>query len=43
MYVLAAVPLIVGTVACYALTRLYHARFHGGAIAQRDLAEAAPV
>jgi AAHS family 4-hydroxybenzoate transporter-like MFS transporter len=38
LYLFAAIPMVVGTLASYALMRLYHARFEGYAITQRDLA-----
>jgi AAHS family 4-hydroxybenzoate transporter-like MFS transporter len=43
LYLFAAIPLVIGTIACYALSRLYQTRFHGRAIAQRDLSDVAPV
>lgn len=43
LYAIAAIPLVIGTIASYALMRLYHTRFAGHGISQRDVAEAASV
>jgi AAHS family 4-hydroxybenzoate transporter-like MFS transporter len=39
LYVLAAIPFLIGTVACFILARLYHERFQGHGIGQRDTLE----
>jgi AAHS family 4-hydroxybenzoate transporter-like MFS transporter len=39
LYVLATIPFAVGAVACYALTRLYVARFKGYGLGQREALE----
>jgi AAHS family 4-hydroxybenzoate transporter-like MFS transporter len=41
LYVLAAIPFLVGTVACFILARLYRERFQGHGMAQRDHLESA--
>jgi AAHS family 4-hydroxybenzoate transporter-like MFS transporter len=37
LYALAAIPFAIGAVACYALTRLYYARFKGYGLGQREI------
>ena len=37
LYLLAAIPFAIGAVVCFVLTRLYHARFKGYGLGQREL------
>jgi AAHS family 4-hydroxybenzoate transporter-like MFS transporter len=40
LYLLAAVPFLIGTIACFVLARLYVARFQGSGLGQRDSRDA---
>jgi hypothetical protein len=36
LFLLAAIPFVIGTVACYILARLYFTRFQGSGLGQRE-------
>lgn len=36
LFLLAAIPFVIGTIACYVLSRLYFTRFHGSGLGQRE-------